>query len=75
MAAAHDLDSDLVLQQYLSSINVVPSSVQNLTGGSANYCWRVTLGPHSQATGISLPEGIRTVIVKHAEAFVATLVP
>ena len=52
--------TDLELRQYLNSKSIPCAEVEVLTGGTANYVWRIKtlLG--------------RSSIIKHAEPFVAT---
>lgn len=59
-----------LLQAYLTSLNIVPLIIQPLSGGSANWCWRVSLDPSQATTAADLPAGTPSVIVKHAEGFV-----
>lgn len=57
MASSHDLTTEQGLSAYLTSKNIEHSSVKLLTGGTANYVYRVTL-----------PSG-ETTIYKHAAPY------
>jgi hypothetical protein len=54
------LTTDLELRHYLNSKSIPCADVESLTGGTANFVWRIRtlLG--------------RSSIIKHAEPFVAT---
>ncbi|KAI9723230.1 MAG: hypothetical protein M1812_001112 [Candelaria pacifica] len=57
------------LSIYLKGSQISFSSLEQLSGGSANYVWRLTLTPEDSSDNDSSTKS--TLIIKHAEPYVA----
>lgn len=77
---ANEKVQERLIEAYLDSISVVPTSIKPLTGGSANYVWRIQVDAarsdwrfvtQAMSMAVTSSDILPSVVAKHAEAFVA----